>query len=129
MIADASFGAAIGPIPAAMAADALVVVTTFDCGSRRRLLRYRYLHRRMKREVPAHSDGLLAAASQWDWKARRMTSISLWESATAIASLGETSHVRVARIPKRDGVRTTCEVFLPAGNWSDVLFAGQQAPR
>jgi len=115
---------AIGPTQEAVDAGHLVVITRFECVTAARLLRYLWLHRRIKKKVLFEIPGCLAATSIALFADRTLLSISVWEDADAVTELGRVrEHIEVSPLPRRQKVNTSCEIFLCAGDWQSVLFA------
>lgn len=106
-----------------------VVVTRFECGTRRNLCWLLAMHARVKRDVRRHGNGLVGVKMLIDWRRRTLYSISLWRDLDSVYSMGNVPrHVTAARVPRVLGVETTCGVFCYVGDWRRVMFRSPSPP-
>jgi len=107
-----------------------VVVTMFDCRSRRNIVLLWWLHRRLRSHVRARAKGFLGIRLYIDWRRRVVRSVSLWADPPSVYSIGDVpAHVAAARIPPRLGIQTSCGMYTYEGACSAVMFGVTPNPR
>ncbi len=74
--------------------------------------------------ILAAASGLTFSSTTTSWRDRRIVSISCWESAVSVYSLGYSRrHVEVVRWAlRRGGIQTRSVLFESAGDWRDVML-------
>lgn len=100
-----------------------VVITRFECRTWRSLLTVLLLHLRVKPQVKKVAPGFRGSSVLVNWRDKTVLSVSLWESAKSIYSMGQVSrHILATRVPGHTGVATTSGVYSYVGDWRRVLF-------
>ncbi|HEY8472611.1 MAG TPA: hypothetical protein VIL37_08240 [Natronosporangium sp.] len=99
-----------------------VVITMFNCRTRRNVLLVWWLHYRIKPAIQ-RVKGFLDVRLFIDWRRRIVRSVSLWTDPAALYDLGEVGpHVAATRLPSRFGIETSCGFYQYEGDCGAVMF-------
>lgn len=100
-----------------------VVITLFNCRTRRDVLLVWWLHYRIKLAIARRAKGFLDVRLFIDWRRRIVRSVSLWTDLASLYDMGEVGpHVAATRLPARRGIETSCGVYPYEGDCSAVMF-------
>lgn len=111
-------------------AGSVVVVTAFQCVTRRQVLAIWWMHRRLKPAVRAAAPDFLGVRLHIDWRNRLVRSVSLWAKGTGLYDMGKVGgHISATRYPPARGIETSCGVYLYGGDWRTVMFGDGYASR
>jgi hypothetical protein len=102
----------------------VVVVTEFECDSRRACLGVWLRFMLGTRAIRRVASGLTFSGTTVSWRDRRVVSVSGWEATESVYSLGwSRRHVEAVRWAIRHtGIRTRSVLFESAGDWRQVLL-------
>lgn len=100
-----------------------IVVTRFDCPTRRRLIQLIWWHWLLRRHCRRKLKALVDVKMFVSWHNRSLRSVSLWSDAPGIYGMGGIdAHVRMTRMPAQRGIATCCGIFRFAGEWRNLMF-------